>query len=82
MHTITSRSTSMGPQSRVSSVKFPGPKYCTIYSMIGWPDLNLTNPRYSPHRGSNQGPLDLEASGTPLRHEADELHVIYIACYN
>ena len=48
----------MGPQSRVSSVKFPGPKYCTIYSMIGWPDLNLTNPRYSPHRGSNQRPLE------------------------
>ena len=25
---------SMGPQSRVSSVKFPGPKSCTIYSKI------------------------------------------------
>ena len=34
--------------------------------------------RYSSRRGSNQGPLDLEASGTPLCHEADKnILIIY-----
>ena len=69
------------PQSRVSSVKFPEPKSCTIYSMVGWPDLNLRNPRYSPHRGSNQGPLDLEASGIPLRHEAEYSKLIELRIF-